>query len=87
MTAENPVNQKPVILVIYASMVLSAISEFLAAYYYARKTKDSEDDVKKSENKTMHEMHAFFLYARTIMGSGPIRIAAWLLWLVGHFVS
>jgi hypothetical protein len=87
MTYENPVNQHLIILVGYVGMICNAISNLLHGIEYARMAVRSNDQEEKRTSVRKHTMYMFFLYVRSTMGSGSIRIAAWALLLVGHFLS
>lgn len=101
MTIENPVNQHQVILIGYVGMVYRAIANLSKGIKHGRlariknakmaegggsERRDKDKD-KDEENRQKHKMYMFFVYVRTTMGSGSIRIGAWALWLVGHFMS
>lgn len=87
MTYENPVNQHLIILVGYVGMICNAISNLWQGIEYARMAVRSNDQEEKRTSVRKHTMYMFFLYVRSTMGSGSIRIAAWALLLVGHFLS
>ena len=87
MVYENPVNQHPIIIFGYVGVIFHSISNMCLGIMTAIKASRSADDDEKSEYVQKHKMYMFFVYSRTTMGSGTIRIAAWLLWLVGHFLS
>ena len=99
MALENPVNQHRWIRFAYTGMVYHALSILLKGVEYARKTARSsplkvENENQTNEkiyehrlNRTKHGMYMFFLYTRTTMGSGTIRVTAWVLWLVGQFLK
>jgi hypothetical protein len=87
MTYENPVNQHFIILFGYVGMIFRAISNLLRGFYNAWMAVRSNNQEEKASFMKKHKMYMFFVYARTTMGSGTIRLAAWALWFVGHFLS
>ena len=97
MTRENPVNQHPIILFGYCGMIFRSIRNVYKGVKYARLTastsptrnenQSDEDRRQHLLNRRYHEMYMFFVYARTTVGSGTIRFAAWALWLVGQFLK
>jgi len=86
ITVENPVNQDSMITVGYLGMVIQSVKLLYNGFKYASLTARSTGDEKK-KSKKLHEMSMFLLYVKTIRGSGTIRISAWLLRLVGQFLS
>ncbi len=87
MVYENPVNQHPIIIFGYVGVIFHSISNTCRGIMNAMKASRCVDINEKSEYVRKHKMYMFFVYVRTTMGSGTIRIAAWALWLVGHFLS
>ncbi|KAK1741658.1 hypothetical protein QTG54_007231 [Skeletonema marinoi] len=86
ITLENPVNQDFMITVGYLGMVIQSVILLQRGFKFASLTARSTGDEKKRFKK-LHEMSMFQLYVKTIRGSGTIRISAWLLRLVGQFLS
>ena len=83
---ENPVKQAPIIVICYLGIVIQTVRDLVKGIRYASLTARSTGDEKKRFKK-LHEMSMFILYVKTIRGSGTIRISAWLLWIVGQFLS
>jgi len=86
ITLENFVNQRLIIVIGYWGMVYQSVRLLYYGTKYASLTARSTGDEKKRFKK-LHEMNMFILYVKTIRGSGTIRISAWLLWIVGQFLS
>eukprot|EP00985_Skeletonema_marinoi_P003105 scaffold1290_cov119-Skeletonema_marinoi.AAC.6 len=86
ITFENPVKQRLIILIGYWGMVSQSVRHLSRGIKFASLTARSTGDEKKRFKK-LHEMNMFILYVKTIRGSGTIRISAWLLWIVGQFLT
>jgi hypothetical protein len=86
MTYENPVNQHPIILFGYSGMIYRSLTNIRQGIKNAMKAVRSTDEKEKHNYIKKHKMYMFMVYARTTMGSGTIRIAAWALWFIGHFM-
>ncbi|KAL7493450.1 hypothetical protein ACHAWT_006652 [Skeletonema menzelii] len=97
MTNENPVNQHPIILFGYCGMIFRSVRHVYLGVKYARQAaktsprrvpnQTAEQRNEHRFNRRKHEMYMFYVYARTTVGSGTIRVAAWALWLVGQYLK
>lgn len=97
MTNENPVNQHPIILFGYCGMIFRSVRHVYLGVKYAREAAKTsprrvpnqtvEQRNEHRFNRRKHEMYMFYVYARTTVGSGTIRVAAWALWLVGQYLK
>ncbi len=63
------------------SGVICSFKKWVSTMFSSKKQKSSETFAQ------LHKMCMFNVYVRSTMGSGSIRIAAWALLLVGHFLS
>jgi aerobic-type carbon monoxide dehydrogenase small subunit (CoxS/CutS family) len=63
------------------SGVICRCKKWVSTMFSSKKQKSSETFAQ------LHKMCMFNVYVRSTMGSGSIRIAAWALLLVGHFLS
>jgi len=75
MAYMNPVNQDWTIQFLYFGMVINATQQVVVAMQHAH-----------PETRRFHKYRMVKLYILTIFGSGAIRFAAWILWLVGKFL-
>eukprot|EP00562_Extubocellulus_spinifer_P002113 CAMPEP_0178489204 /NCGR_PEP_ID=MMETSP0696-20121128/10256_1 /TAXON_ID=265572 /ORGANISM="Extubocellulus spinifer, Strain CCMP396" /LENGTH=492 /DNA_ID=CAMNT_0020116999 /DNA_START=68 /DNA_END=1546 /DNA_ORIENTATION=- len=85
MILRNPVNQVGVIKSLYISTVFESVLSCYIGIGYMRKAKRATDTTRKERLKQMHKVRMTFAYFQSIFGSGSIRIAAWILWVVGKF--
>ena len=63
------------------SCVIGRFKNWVSAMFSSKKQTGSGSYAQ------LHKMCMFNVYVRSTMGSGSIRIAAWALLLVGHFLS
>ena len=70
----NPVNQATFIALQYWAMIAESLLLCANGIYFARQ-----------KNYPMHTVRMFFTWVQSVVGSGAIRITAWVLWLIGKF--
>lgn len=93
---KNPVNQIPVITMVYLCTTFTCLVQLWFGWRYAYKayklstkippeerTKEYEENIKYLRN--LHRARMGILYIGSISGSGAIRIAVWTQWIFGKF--
>jgi len=89
MTSDNPVNQHPIIVFMYVARIVGSVQNLWLGlkHAFAMTAIDDKDSPEHRAHKEKHKLYMFYLYTRSTMGSGSIRLGAWVLWLVGHFLK
>jgi hypothetical protein len=70
----NPVNQVSFISIQYWAMIFESLLLAANGIWFAME-----------KNYPMHLVRMFFTWIQSVVGSGSIRLTAWVLWLIGKF--
>lgn len=70
----NPVNQVRFISIQYFAMIAESLLLAANGLWFAMEG-----------NHGMHIVRMFFTWIQSVVGSGSIRLTAWILWLIGKF--
>ena len=86
MIYRNPVNQNKIIIFMYWCTIVDCIIGFVDGVMAIRSAKSEETELNKKKFKRgRHVLKMGSAYIQSIFGSGPIRLTAWILWIVAKF--